>query len=83
MGVSSTLNLPAWGSDLNNPSTVGEVSRVLFKYAPQLRGITAYPDGARGGQPLTVVEYKEALNHKGVIFDETEERCGGDGLCGV
>jgi ribonucleoside-diphosphate reductase alpha chain len=55
--ISSTINLPAWGTDLNNEDKVPEMACVLAKYAPRLRGITAYPDGGRGGQPLTVVPY--------------------------
>jgi len=53
-----------------------------LKYAPRLRGLTCYPDGARGGQPLTAVPYYEAKNRTGVVFDETEERCIG-GICGL
>ena len=82
MGVSSTINLPQWGTDKNNPDTVKEMSDLLFEYAPQLRGITAYPDGARGGQPLTPVDYNDAIGQAGVVFEETEEKCKG-GVCGI
>lgn len=81
MAISSTINLPAWGSDLNNPDTVLPFAAVLAKYAPRLRGFTAYPDSARGGQPLEVVPYKEAVKHKGVVYEENDQ-CRG-GVCGI
>lgn len=82
MGVSSTLNLPAWGSKHNNEDTAIATAEIIAKYCHRLRGITAYPDGARGGQPLTEVSYADANSKRGVIFDEFEERCSG-GVCGV
>lgn len=83
MAVSSTLNVGSFGSRFNNESTLGTYSDLLLKYAPRLRGITIYPDGARGGQPLTAVPYHDAIGHKGMVFDETEEnRCAG-GICGI
>lgn len=82
MAVSSTLNVGSFGSKFNNEDTLGKYSSLLLKYAPRLRGITIYPDGARGGQPLTQVAYHDAIGHKGMVFDETEERCTG-GLCGI
>lgn len=81
MAISSTINLTAWGSDLNNPDTVLPFAAVLAKYAPRLRGFTAYPDSARGGQPLEVVPYKEAVKHKGVVYEENDN-CKG-GVCGL
>lgn len=85
MSISSTINLPKWGTKENNPDRVGEFAATLAKYAPRLRGFTAYPDGARGGQPLTEVEYAEAKTHKGVVFDEVDvcELGGRGGTCGV
>jgi ribonucleoside-diphosphate reductase alpha chain len=59
--ISSTLNLPAWGSAFNNESKVEDFKTMLFKYLPSLRGMTCYPDGSRGGQPLTRVSYQEAV----------------------
>lgn len=70
MSISSTINLPAWGSSGNNQEKVGEFAQVLSRYAPRLRGFTCYPDGSRGGQPLTSVPYKEALKHKDKIFED-------------
>jgi len=59
--ISSTINLPTWGSDLNNEDTVKDFAHTLAKYANRLRGFTCYPDAARGGQPLTKVAYKDAM----------------------
>jgi ribonucleoside-diphosphate reductase alpha chain len=69
-GISSTINLPAWGSDLNNDDTVIPFSNVLASYASRLRGFTCYPDGARGGQPLTSVDYDYAVDKLGEEFDD-------------
>lgn len=84
MSISSTINLPAWGSKLNNESRVSEFAGTLAKYAPRLRGFTCYPDGARGGQPLTAMPYKDALKHKGVEFMEHDicDISGKGGTCG-
>lgn len=82
MSISSTINLPAWGSKSNNDAQVEHFASVLAAYAPRLRGFTCYPDGSRGGQPLTECSYEEAMKHKGVVFDEHEERCAG-GICGI
>lgn len=80
--ISSTINLPAWGSKDNNESKVKDFAEVLAKYATGLRGFTCYPDGSRGGQPITEVSYSEAMAHKGVIFEDNEEVCKG-GVCGI
>jgi len=74
-GISSTLNLPAWGSEFNNSNTVREFGTRLMKYLPTLRGVTCYPDGARGGQPLTAVSYKTASKHVGEVFVESMDVC--------
>jgi ribonucleoside-diphosphate reductase alpha chain len=85
MSISSTINLPEWGSKHNNESRVGEFASILSKYAPRLRGFTVYPDGSRGGQPLTSVPYETALQHKGVVFAENDICVigGKGGTCGV
>lgn len=70
MSISSTINLPEWGSEYNNEDLVIPFAKTLAKYAPGLRGFTCYPNGARGGQPLTAVDYDMAKKHKGVKFDE-------------
>lgn len=84
--ISSTLNLPSWGSELNNDGTVQKFGNMLIKYLPNLRGITCYPDGARGGQPLTAVKYNTAIKHTGEIFIEAADICdisGKGGSCGA
>jgi len=87
MAISSTINLPKWGSDLNNEDTVESFALMLSKYAPRLRGFTCYPDGARGGQPLTPVDYKTAVAASGQEFaEEYHDICdisGKGGSCGV
>ena len=89
MSISSTINLPSWGSKLNNEDTVPDFAKTLAKYAGRLRGFTCYPDGSRGGQPLTSVPYTEAVEKLGEEFDEhveTHDICdisGSGGSCGV
>jgi len=84
MSISSTINLPSWGSKGNNESTVAEFGAVLAKYAPRLRGFTCYPDGSRGGQPLTSVPYEEAIKHKDIVYEEIDvcDYTGKGGSCG-
>jgi ribonucleoside-diphosphate reductase alpha chain len=74
-GISSTINLPPWGTELNNVHTARSFGDMLIRYLPRLRGITVYPDGARGGQPLTRVDYREAAAHVGEVFDESVDVC--------
>ena len=73
--ISSTVNLPHWGSKENNSNTVRKFGNMLMKYLPHLRGITCYPDGARDGQPLTPVLYKEAVKHLGEVVEESGDIC--------
>lgn len=84
MSISSTINMPSWGSKDNNETKVEEFAKTLVKYAPRIRGFTCYPDGARGGQPLTEVPYSEAIHHKGVVFEENDicDISGKGGTCG-
>lgn len=89
MSISSTINLPEWGSPLNNPDTVKPFASTLAKYAHRLRGFTVYPDGARGGQPLTAVPYSEVVDKLGTTFEESVQMSdicditGRGGSCGV
>jgi len=89
MSISSTINLPSWGSKLNNEDTVNDFANTLASYAHRLRGFTVYPDGARGGQPLVSVSYSEAVDKLGTEFEEgieTHDICdisGTGGSCGV
>lgn len=85
MSISSTINLPSWGTKENNEHTVGRMADILSRYARRLRGFTCYPDGARGGQPITKVPYEEALKHKDAIFEENDicDITGKGGSCGV
>ena len=83
MSISSTINLPEWGSKGNNETKVKDFAETLSKYAPRLRGFTCYPDGSRGGQPLTEVSYEEAMKHKGVVFEENVDVACKSGVCGI
>ena len=81
--ISSTLNLPAYGSELNNESTLEKFSKIVSKYAHGLRGLTLYPEGSRGGQPITACDYSEAHSKRGVIYeDNSDEQCM-TGICGI
>jgi ribonucleoside-diphosphate reductase alpha chain len=82
MAISSTCNMPGWGTEHNNESMVEENAKILLKYAKRLRGFTVYPDGCRGGQPLTRVSLEEALANEGLVFEENQAECVG-GVCGL
>lgn len=89
MSISSTINLPAWGSKDNNEDLVKPFAQTLAKYASRLRGFTCYPDGSRGGQPLTSVPYAEVKDKLGTEFEEHVENndvcdiTGRGGSCGT
>lgn len=83
--ISSTINLPQWGSELNNEDIVLPFAKTLLQYAPKLRGFTCYPDGARGGQPIVPIPYEEAISNKDRVFSESHDICeisGKGGTCG-
>jgi ribonucleoside-diphosphate reductase alpha chain len=82
MAISSTCNLPQWGTEGNDEKTLESNAKILLKYAKRLRGFTCYPDGARGGQPLTRVDLQEALANEGTVFEEKEQECT-NGVCGL
>lgn len=83
--ISSTINLPPWGSAGNDESTIPRFAAVMRRYLPRLRGITCYPDGARDGQPLVKVDYREAARHVGEVLTESVDVCDlrGGGTCGA
>jgi ribonucleoside-diphosphate reductase alpha chain len=76
--------MPAWGSDFNNKETFEHFGKTLYNYLPSFRGITTYPDGSRGGQPLTPIPYAQAVSQTGVEYEEysNENACVG-GVCGI
>ena len=87
MGISSTINLPAWGSEFNNEDTVESTELIIRKYSGRLRGLTFYADGSRGGQPLTAISYSEAIKFEQSITEDSVEvlestSCKG-GVCGI
>lgn len=80
-GISSTLNLPAFDQQEFTPYDFGSA---LYFQLPYIRGITVYPDGARGGQPLNVVSYAEAADWEGYEYEEMgNEKACPSGVCGV
>src|ERR1700675_946387 len=84
-GISSTINLPMWGTEFNNSDTIQKFGKAFMKYLPQLRGLTTYPDGSRSGQPLSAVNYKTASKHVGEVLIEAADICaisGKGGSCG-
>lgn len=82
--ISSTINLPQWGTQYNNEDTVEPMANLIRKYAPRLRGFTCYPDGSRGGQPLSSVSYSKAKGKSGTIYSEHDvcDITGKGGSCG-
>jgi ribonucleoside-diphosphate reductase alpha chain len=82
--ISSTINITS-GVDILG------MAKLIIKYTKEryerglayLRGITVYPDGARGGQPLKEVSWEEAIKKRNVILeDNSEEQCL-SGVCGI
>jgi len=77
MSISSTINLPSVD---NQDFSSKEFADVLAKYASRLRGFTCYPDGARGGQPLSKVPYSDAIEKLG---EELEEHIEENDICDI
>lgn len=88
MSISSTINLPAVELHESLGLDAESFGNILASYASRLRGFTVYPDGARGGQPLVSVPYREAVSKLGEEFDEGVEvndvcEITGTGHCGI
>lgn len=77
--ISMTVNLPHVMRDAQERRVFGET---LYRYLPQLRGMTVYPNGAIAGQPITPVSLEEAMNGGPVIIEESEDKCA-SGVCGL
>lgn len=82
MAISSTCNVPSWGSKDNNEKTLNENANTLYKYSKRLRGFTIYPDASRSGQPLERISLDEALTNEGTVYEEVENECI-NGVCGI
>jgi ribonucleoside-diphosphate reductase alpha chain len=80
MGVSSTINLP---HPITDEVEIDSTKETLLKYLPELRGITFYPNGARGGQPLVPSTYDVAMEHGNKVFEEDSELSCRNGVCGA
>lgn len=88
MSISSTINLPSVSHHADMGLDTQSFSALLASYAHRLRGFTVYPDGARGGQPLVSIPYKDAVSKLGTEFDEGVEindvcEITGTGHCGI
>lgn len=83
--ISSTINLPQWGTTHNNEDSAESFGTMLLSHLPGMRGVTCYPDGARGGQPLTRVDFRDAASKVGQVFIEQQDVCDitKAGSCGV
>ena len=62
------------GDGTGPPQGGGEASRDRSEVAdewaaPKLRGLTFYPDGAGGGQPIVPIDYATALANRNVIIE--------------
>jgi ribonucleoside-diphosphate reductase alpha chain len=79
--ISSTINLPEWGSVGNNEDTLPIYRSILLEYLPKLRGITVYANGSRSGQPLTAIPINEALK-KAHHSDSQYSNCS-NGACAM
>ena len=74
-GISSTVNLPnTWTS----PEVFGQT---LLHHLPNLRGITAFPNGSRGLQPITPVDFEYALIHAHQ-YEQQDAACP-SGVCSL
>lgn len=82
MSISSTCNMPEWGSEANNAANYEKNANILLRYAKRLRGFTVYPNGCRAGQPLEPCDLKTALESEGMVFEEVVSECL-NGVCGL
>lgn len=84
-GISSTINLPEWGSELNNEGTVRQFGDMLMRYLPQLRGVTVYADKSRGGQPMEACAWEDAVKNLGQVTVDSVDVCSltRGGSCGA
>jgi len=83
MGISSTINVERWSGSDEDEARVKRFAECIARHAPGLRGLTVYPDGSRGGQPLVRVPYRDAVQHRGVTFEDNSESACKGGVCGV
>lgn len=84
--ISSTINLPKWGTELNNEDLVRPFGDTLMKYLPKLRGVTVYPDESRPGQPIVPIKYSTAVGKAGIeLVEDVVDVCDirGGGSCGA
>jgi ribonucleoside-diphosphate reductase alpha chain len=73
--ISSTINLPDTKSD---PTKFGAT---IYPYLRLLRGMTAFPNGSRGLQPITPIPLQEALKRTYEL--EFQDNACPSGVCSV
>lgn len=73
--ISSTVNLP----DTNQDARV--FGDIVMKYLPGLRGLTAFPNGSRGLQPITPMTLDDALLAHAIV-ESTDNACP-SGVCAL
>lgn len=73
--ISSTVNLPDMSTDS------GVFGSTLSKYLPLLRGITAFPNGSRGLQPITPISIDDAIK-RGYKYEHQDTACP-SGVCSI
>ena len=79
--ISSTLNVP--GYEEYGEFNVDYVKESVFPHLEKLRGLTIYPDGGVGGQPLKHIALSDALRGMDLPGGvEQGEECKG-GVCSV
>lgn len=81
--ISSTVNMPAWGTEKNDDSTLGKYRHIIHKYASRLKGLTVYSDGSIDGQPLIRMDLQEALQKEETKVEQKEDVCKGGTVCGI
>ena len=79
-GISSTINLPY---PITDEQEVRDFGETLMTYLPRLRGVSAYPNGSRSGQPLEAVAYEQAIGKAGLTFEDSRDEACVGGSCGV
>lgn len=77
--ISSTVNLPAWGSASNNEDTLDTYADTILRYLPYLRGLTVYADGTHSAQPMEKVSLGDAL--EGNVTVSSEYSNCSNGVC--
>lgn len=74
--VSKTINLP-------ENSTEKDLSDIIIKHIPTLKGLTIYRDGSRGKSPLEILPIAEAEKYLSNCKTEVADNSCPKGVCGI